>query len=222
MTNSPSAGLPVIGLVGGIGSGKSAVARGLAARRPFLVIDADALGHQALKHPPIKQQIQERFGQEVFDSTGEIDRSRLARLVFGTENTFQQAREDLNQIVHPFIGTNIQQQIETARQQVQNEPGSWEGVLLDAAILLETGWGRMCDAIVFVEAEESVREQRVQDTRGWKPADRTLRENNQLNLQAKRAAADAVIDNTTQLNLAIDELEQFFASQFLPGESSET
>ncbi len=214
MNTKTFAGLPVIGLVGGIGSGKSAVAQGLAARKNYRVIDADAIGHAVLNQTNVKTEIQKRFGTEVFNSQGEIDRSQLAKMVFGTDDVSRTAREDLNAIVHPCIGEKIHQEILLAQDSARRSPGSVPGVLLDAAILLETGWAEMCDAVVFVEASQDVRENRVRETRGWEPADWKKREESQLSLTIKRNAADATIDNSQDLNLAVDELEQFLARRF--------
>lgn len=203
----------MIGLVGGIGSGKSAVAQSLASRRNFVVIDADAIGHQVLKQPDTKISIKEEFGPDVFDEDGEIDRSRLAKRVFGSARDSRSARETLNQIVHPKIGEQIQHEIQAARERAEREPGSISGVLLDAAILLETGWGEMCNGIVYVDAPEKVRRQRVEESRGWQRDNWKQREASQLSLEAKKNAATVTIDNSQDLNLAIAELEEFLASQ---------
>ena len=220
MNTKPFPGLPVIGLVGGVGSGKSSVARALAARQNYVVIDADALGHQVLGEAEIKERIKKRFGEAVFDKRGEIDRSQLARRVFGTDAESEIARSDLNRIVHPRIGDKIHQEIERAYEIARREPGTVPGVLLDAAILLETGWADMCDAVVFVEASEDVRRKRVQETRGWDAAEWKKREHSQLSLEAKQTAADVTIHNSQDLDLAVDQLEEFLASRFFAAESS--
>ncbi|MCA9071752.1 MAG: dephospho-CoA kinase, partial [Planctomycetaceae bacterium] len=127
---------------------------------------------------------------------------------------------DLNRIVHPLIKKQIQQEILEAREKARREPGSVSGVVLDAALLLETGWGDMCDAIVFVDASTEVREKRVRETRGWHPEDWEKREASQFSLKEKQHAADITINNSQDLELAIDELEKFFASQFSADQSS--
>ena len=220
MNKKPFTGLPVVGLVGGIGSGKSAVARGLAARRNFMVIDADAIGHAVLGHPGVKEKIKKRFGEVVFNECGEIDRSQLARQVFGRDADSETARRDLNRIVHPLIGERIHEEIQKARELARREPGAIQGVLLDAAILLETGWAEFCDAVVFVEASEDIRRNRVRETRGWEAPEWKKREESQLSLKAKQDAADATIHNSHELDLAVDELERFLASQFFAAGSS--
>lgn len=220
MNKKPFTGLPVIGLVGGIGSGKSAVARELARRRNFVVIDADAIGHAVLEDQGVKEQIKNRFGEVVLNEQGEIDRSLLARQVFGTEPDAGCARRDLNRIVHPLIGDRIHQEIRQARELAAREPGRIPGVLLDAAILLETGWADFCDAVVFVEASEDVRRHRVRETRGWDGLEWKKREQSQLSLDAKQNAANVTIHNSQELDLAVDELERFFASQFFSADPS--
>ena len=206
-------------MIGGIGSGKSSVARELAARRNLAVIDADAIGHEVLKQPSVKQKIKNQFGEEVFDAEGEIQRSRLAGRVFGSDAESLKARDDLNQIVHPAIGEKIHEEIENAKERACREPGSLEGVLLDAAILLETGWAEMCDAVVFVEASDEVREERIQE-KGWNVADWKNREQSQLNLDANGTPPMWRSIIRKILNLAVAELEKFFANRFLQSKRS--
>ena len=158
---------------------------GLATRQNFAIINADALGHEVLTQENVKKQIKNRFGEGVFNHCGEIDRSKLAQFVFGSSSESRTARDDLNRIVHPNIGKRIHQEINQAQELAQREPGSVRGVLLDAAILLETGWAEMCDAIVFVEASDEVRERRVRETRGWSTADWKKREQSQLDFKRK-------------------------------------
>ena len=96
--------VPVVGLIGGIGSGKSALAHWLAARRQVIVVDADEIGHETLKNPHVKKQLKHRFGESIFDSTGtEINRAALGQLVFGSDELKKSARADLESIVHPKI-----------------------------------------------------------------------------------------------------------------------
>src|SRR5690349_117998 len=95
--------IPVIGIVGGVGSGKSSVAKKLAELVPTAIIDADKLGHQALELPDVKQKLQQRFGGEIFDADGNVIRAQLAKRVFGEDNVTRAARADLEAITHPEI-----------------------------------------------------------------------------------------------------------------------
>ena len=193
--------IPVIGIIGGLGSGKSAVARELASRRKLAVIDGDRAGHQALLNPAIKHRLHQRFGDVVFDQKGDVFRSELARRVFGASRDAHEARTDLERIVHPEIRKILTQQIDAARaaQDV-------EAILLDAAVLLEAGWHDLCDAVVFVETPEPIRRNRVLSSRNWTAEQLRQREESQLPLGQKRRAADFVIDNSGSLTTAAQEL----------------
>jgi dephospho-CoA kinase len=202
--------VPVIGLIGGIGSGKSALARWVSRQLNTVIVDADAAGHRALQQPEVRELIRHRFGSKVFDTRHEIRRDRLADAVFGQDEEHRRARHDLEQIVHPVIRGDLQDQIAAAR-----DNGAVDAILLDAAVLLEAGWQEICNAIVFVETPIEQRQSRVAG-RGWTPADLTRREASQLSLDEKRAAAQYVIDNSGSLDDAgrqlLKILEQFTTS----------
>lgn len=194
-----------MGLIGGVGSGKSSVARRFQAisRCPVAVIDADQLGHQVLQLPTVKERLLQRFGSTIFDSQGDITRSSLGRLVFGEDATVRQARHDLEAIVHPEIRKLAEQSIHNLRQERQVEL-----IVLDAALLLEAGWKDACDLVVFVDTPEADRIARVQANRGWSAEELAKREASQWPLPRKRAAANAVIDNSKSVDDASKQLEQ--------------
>jgi dephospho-CoA kinase len=198
--------VPVLGLVGGVGSGKSFVAAGLAARRRVAVIAADPIGHDVLKGPEVKARLRRAFGPEVFTPEGEIDRPKLGALVFGDEPETQVRRKQLEDITHPEITREVQRQIANLRGQ----PGL-EAIVIDAALLLEAGWRRLCDRVVFVESRESDRQQRVALARGWSPGELARREASQWSLERKRAACDGVVTNSGSTQ-AVDELERLLDS----------
>lgn len=193
--------IPVIGIVGGIGSGKSAIANGLAKARPIAVIDADLIGHQALEQPPVQHRLRDQFGTGIFDGTHSIIRSELAARVFGSTAEHTAAREALQKIVHPVIQQNIEQQIDDIRHQADHQ-----AILLDAAVLLETDWKTACDHIIFIDAPRDQRLQRVRETRNWNAAELTRREASQLPLADKQSRADWVLDNSGRLDDAIARL----------------
>jgi dephospho-CoA kinase len=174
---------PVLGIVGGIGSGKSFVAERLVALGGHLII-ADALGHEGLRQPEIKAAIRARWGDDVFRD-GEVDRRRLAKIVFANEAE----RHALEAIQFPYIGRRVAEEIDRARR----DPAV-RFVILDAAVVLEAGWRSKCDHVLFIDAPRQVRLQRVQ-ARGWTEAELTAREAHQMPLDEKRALADAVLVN---------------------------
>jgi dephospho-CoA kinase len=202
--------IPVIGLVGGIGSGKSHLAS-LMGKRGAVVIDADAVGHEVLDEPEIRRQIVARFGPGVVRSAaadgsenGLIDRRALGSIVFAD----RRALDDLEGIVHPVMRSRIIERIEAERRR-----GLAPAVVLDAAILLEAGWDDLCDRIVFVEASWPVRLARVSCSRGWTVEVLRAREAAQWPCESKKARAHVVLanDDAERLDEKVDWLFEFMA-----------
>lgn len=179
----------VIGVAGGVASGKSTVAS-LLGELGAVILDADKLGHQVLLEPIIKLEVRKRFGDAIFDGQSEIVRSRLAKLVFGGEPQSQVNLVDLERITHPRIGQLIREELDSL-----HKTGS-VAVVLDAAVMFKAGWDSICDRIVFVEAAESVRINRAK-LRGWTEQEFRQRESQQLPLAEKLKKATEVIDNQT-------------------------
>jgi dephospho-CoA kinase len=179
----------VIGLIGGMGSGKSTIAE-LFARRGARVISGDRAGHEALRQPDIRQRIVERWGRQLLDEQGEIERRQLGRIVFADRGE----RQALEAMVFPWIERRLREQIAGAAADPDVRL-----ILLDAAIMLEAGWDRVCDRLVFVEAPRDDRLRRLSAQRGWTEKEVEDRENSQMSLDEKRRRADAVIANTGTL-----------------------
>jgi len=198
----------VVGLVGGIGSGKSAVSSWAGERLQIHAIDADKIGHQVLTDPEVKQQLTLRFGAQILGSDGEIQRPELGRLVWGDEPERQQARKDLEAITHPAIRQEIQRRIARAKQSGDC------GVFLDAAVMLESGWSSVCDRIVFVDTPAEIRQQRVVQTRGWTAEQWRAREESQWSTDQKRERADVVVDNSGSVDQAGQQLLSYCKSEF--------
>jgi dephospho-CoA kinase len=192
---------PVIGVLGGIGSGKSAVADRLA-RRGGRVINADRIGHQALEHPPIKEQIVARWGDGVLDENGAVARRQLGAIVFASATE----RKALEALVHPWIGERIRAEIEAA----QNDPAV-PFVVLDAAIMLEAGWSGVCDRLIFVDVSREKRLARLQASRNWSASELEAREQTQLPLKEKASRADHVLTNEGSLEELHRQVDAFLA-----------
>jgi dephospho-CoA kinase len=170
-----------VGLSGGIGSGKSTVARGLA-RRGAIVIDADAIAREVVEPgQPGLAAVVERFGPGVLDGDGRLDRPKLAALVFEDAA----ARADLNAIVHPRVAA------ETARR-IAAAPAD-AVVVIDVPLLVEAARSGY-DAVVIVEAPEAVRLERLVG-RGMSPDDARRRMAAQASDAERRKVADVVLDN---------------------------
>lgn len=198
----------MIGLVGGIGAGKSAAARCFAARGGF-VIDADALGHEALRQPGIVEWIVARWGESVRKSDGSLDRRAIARIVFADP----EERNALERLVFPYIGERCRQEIERGTA----DPAA-RFVALDAAVLLEAGWNTAVDRIVYVEAPREVRLARLASRSAWTDADLAAREAAQWPEEEKKARADAVIVNAADPAALQEQVDRLLVEWRLLGE----
>ena len=202
----------VVGIVGGVGSGKSAVARGLAEGWRVDVVDADQIGHEVLTLPEIRHRIHQTFGPGVFaggEPTGGIDRHQLGRRVFGSGQQHRDSLTQLEAIVHPEIHRRIQSRIS---QHCESDRTGLEAVLLDAAVMFEAGWDDLCDAVVFIDAPVEVRLARVVKNRGWDDSRFREREASQLALDRKQELADFVVDNSGSLEDGIRQLREYVSS----------
>ena len=191
----------MFGVVGGVGSGKSALCSAVAERWALPVLDGDAAGHGALREDAVKNALHDRFGPGIFHAAPAhelIDRKKLAARVFGAGN--EQALRDLEAVVHPVIRRGL-----LARADDLFYSGA-DAILLDAAVLLEAGWRGVCDRVVFVDVPREERLRRVA-VRGWDAAELDRREASQWPLDRKRAAADAVIDNGGPLSAAVRQFD---------------
>jgi dephospho-CoA kinase len=177
---------PVIGLIGGVGSGKSRAAAEFA-KYGARVISGDKFGHEALRQPDIKQQVVGRWGSEILDDKGEVDRRKLGTIVFADPRE----RKVLEKLVFPWIERRIEEEIARAQ-----DDASVKLVVLDAAIMLETGWGEACDQLVYVDAPREQRLQRLAQERGWSAQEMEKRERSQWPLAEKRKRADRILDNS--------------------------
>ncbi len=170
----------VIGLLGGIGSGKSAVAAALGARG-LLVLDADAEARAVVELPSVRAALLQRFGRDLLDDAGRLDRALLARRALADEPS----TAALNAIVHPEVRRRLLAALDAAGDR---------HVVLDVPLLLESPLAERVDAWVYVEAPEAVREARCR-ARGWAEGERARREARQAGLHLKRARAGHVLEN---------------------------
>lgn len=182
--------MKLVGLAGGIASGKSKVA-GLLEELGAGRIDADRLGHEALLDPAVMARIREEFGDAVFDSRGAVDRKRLGALVFRATPDSTTALDRLESITHPVIGRLVRHELERLRR------AGFQVVVLDAPVMFRSGWDRWCDRILFVEAAPELRRERAV-ARGWPEGELDRREAFQTPVAEKRQRSTDIIDNNRQ------------------------
>jgi len=202
--------LAVIGLIGGIGGGKSSVAA-LFEASGAVVIDADLVGHELLNDPRVCSQIVDRFGTGALSEKNAgpelpsvIDRKALGTIVFADPT----ARHDLETILHPRMRASFEAVIERESNSKKTEKSM---VVLDAAILLEAGWDDLCDLIVFVDAPRDERMRRVQAQRGWSWDVFEAREAAQWPCDKKRRRADLVITNDAGVDGLKERVQRILA-----------
>lgn len=197
---------PVIGVVGGIGAGKSTVAAALA-RRGGVVVDADALGHRALELPEVKERLVGRWGPRVLRPDGTADRRTIAGIVFADPAE----RRALEGLVFPHIRRLAEGRIAAA-----NADPAARFVVLDAAVLLEAGWDGVCDKLVYVDAPRAVRLARLAARSGWAEPEVAAREAAQLAEAEKRGRADAVLVNDGPPDRLDAQIDQMLAGWGFP------
>ena len=179
----------IIGVTGGIGNGKSAVARLLAEEYEAYVIDADKLGHAVLEEEG-RDVVAAAFGDGIVGGDGHIMRGRLAREVFADPDKLRR----LSAITQPLI-------MKRAARMILERDGL---VVLEAALLIEAGWQTLVDEVWVVACEREIRIRRImeRDGRGEKDAKRRIE--SQMSDEDRIRFADVVIDNSGSL----DELKK--------------
>ncbi|MBA4016018.1 MAG: dephospho-CoA kinase [Pirellula sp.] len=178
----------IVGLLGGIASGKSLVAAQLVALGAGL-LDADAAGHEVLRRPDVREAIRLRWGDGVLDAAGHVVRPALARLVFVDTPQGRADLAHLEQITHPLIGEVLRE-----RATAMAESGT-PLLVLDAPVMLKAGWDKLCDHLLFVDAPLEMRRERAR-SRGWSDSEFAAREARQEPVDEKKRRADFTVDNS--------------------------
>ena len=198
---------PVVGLTGGIASGKTTVSK-MFAELGIPVIDADELAREVVEPGTSGlQAIVDEFGEDVLDEEGRLDRKKVGELVFGDE----EARETLNGIMHPRIGAAGAKYIE------EYSSHGAPYIIYEGALLVETGAYKAFAALVVVSAEESVQRLRLIARDGFTVSEANARIDSQLPLARKVAFADFVVTNNGDLEgtrKQVTEVHEKLTAQF--------
>ncbi len=180
--------MKVIGLTGGIGSGKSTVS-GYMADLGAVIIDADKVGHEAFKeHTAIWRDVVKTFGNDVLASSGEIDRAKLSGIVFNNPEALMK----LNSIMHPQMKQIVKTRIENYRKK------GVKVVVVEAFGLVEAGWISIVDEVWVTVSSESVVLDRLKKQRGLAEDEILARIRSQLSPEEREKAADVIIHNDGQ------------------------
>ncbi len=187
----------VIGLTGGIASGKSTVSN-MIIKMGIKVVDADQIARDVVEiGKPAYNQIVKVFGKEILQHDNSLNREKLGALVFSD----QKKREQLNKIVHPEVRKEMLHQVNE-----EKELGS-DAVVLDIPLLFESKLTYMVDKTILVYVDEEIQLQRLMNRNGYNKDQAKLRIQSQLPLKDKRKLADEVINNNDSLEKTKSQLE---------------
>ncbi|MDO8519507.1 MAG: dephospho-CoA kinase [Deltaproteobacteria bacterium] len=194
----------VIGLTGGIATGKTTVAR-MIRRRGIPVICADDLARQAVKKgSPGLKKITRTFGPEMLTRKGELNRPGLARIVFANPHK----RKQLNRIVHPYVVKEMKKVIAKNRKKPV--------IVLDVPLLFEERLDRLCEKTVVVYAPAALQKKRLKKRNRLENRAITNRLKSQMPIAAKRNKADFVIDNSKTVTHLQKQISQFLQELHSP------
>lgn len=190
----------IIGLTGGIGSGKSTVANYIASKGiPVYIADDEA--KKIMEDETVKQRIQKLFSESVLNDNGTLNRKKIAELVFG----FPDKLKELNAIVHPEVQNHFKEWLFKHKE--------YSFIIKEVAILFETGGNKQCDKVILITAPEELRIQRAMKRDNLTKKDVLVRINTQLPDSKKKGLSDFVVENV-DLNdtfLKIDEILKILA-----------
>ncbi|MFQ5713064.1 MAG: dephospho-CoA kinase [Candidatus Scalinduaceae bacterium] len=194
----------VIGITGGIASGKSTVAKMLRSLGAS-VINADNICHQLINTEEIKNKISKKWGNNIQGKDGKINRRALGKIVFADKGKLLV----LNKIIHPKVIKRIKSQI--AELSVKDKANV---IVLDAALLVESNLTNLCDILLFIDAKKHICTKRAQKSRKWPLHETTKREKFQYSMREKREMADIIINNNLSKVNTFNQVKDFW-NQFI-------
>ena len=191
---------PILGITGGIASGKSTVAAELE-KLGCAVIRADALVHEMLEEEPVRDEIVRLFGREILTPSGDIDRGQLAEIVFSDAEKLA----TLNNLLHPRVLQRTEELIAEYNQRTHAK-----AIVLDMPLLIEVGWANRCDRLIFVRCDRQRRVERAKQT-GLNERDVEIRENFQISVDEKATLADNALDNNSDFSTLVRQIKEIFS-----------
>ncbi len=201
MVVGKSGAKPVIGILGGVCSGKSTVAAEFA-KLGCAVIDADKIAHELLTGKDVKKKVVATFGTGILDTAGGIDKKKLADIVF----TDVDKLSSLNRIIHPLV---LERAEELIRQ--YNSQNQVKAIVLDMPLLVEVGWEKRCDKLIFVECKWQLRVERAKKMGLFDENQLEIRENFQISLDNKAHLTDNIINNNSGFSALAKQVVDTFS-----------
>lgn len=190
--------MKIIGITGGIGSGKSTVLAYMEEQYHAYILQTDQIAHKLQEPDQIcYKKIKNLFGKDILQEDGWIDRVKLGNLVFADREKLNL----LNQIIHPEVKTYVKKEIRHAQTE------GIELVLIESALLLEDHYEELCDELWYIYAKEDVRIQRLKDSRNLKEEKIRKIMDSQAEEQVFRSVCDVTIDNSELFSKTREQIE---------------
>ncbi len=191
----------MIGILGGVCSGKSTVAKEFA-KLGCVVIDTDKIAHELLEKKDVAEEVVAAFGRSILDSSGKIDHKKLADVVFADAGKLL----SLNEIIHPLV-------LEWAEGLIRqyNRQNQVKAIVLDMPLLVEVGWEKRCDKLIFVECKWQLRVERAKKMGFFDENRLKIREKFQISLDNKANLTDNTIDNNSGFSALAKQVADTFS-----------
>lgn len=193
-----------IGITGGVGAGKSEILRYIQEHYNAKILLADEVAHDLMKpgRECYDKIVQAFPGADILAEDGQFDRGKLAEVIFSDD----EKRERMNGIVHPAVKEEI-----LGIYQKEKEKGKFSYFILEAALLIEEGYDKICDRLWYIDTGREIRRQRLKLSRGYSDGKIDSIFNSQLSEEEYRKHAALVIDNNGTLEETIYQVRQAFA-----------
>lgn len=195
-----------IGLTGGVGAGKTTVLKAMKQLYKVRILIADEIAHEQMEPgtPCYKKLYEEFSGEDIWRDGGEINRPQLARLLFSDE----EKRKILNGIVHPAVKEYILGEVEKERQK-----GYYDYVIVEAALLIEEGYDKLCDELWYVYTSPENRKKRLMADRGYSEQKVEQMFAAQLSDEVYRRYCRVVLDNNQNEEYVLEQIKQLYKSE---------
>ena len=166
------------------------------------VVDADKIAHELLDKSNVREEIVGSFGKAILEPSGKIDHKKLADIVFCDGEKLS----TLNKILHRLV---LEQAEELIKQ--YNSQNQVKAIVLDMPLLVEVGWAKKCDNLIFVDCERQIRAARAKKVGFFDENQLKIRENFQISLDNKSSVADNSIDNNSDFSTLVRQVTEIFS-----------
>lgn len=195
----------VIGLTGGIGTGKSTASEYLR-KQGFSIIDADRISREIVEPGTLLlKELEKNFGSGIIKDDGTLDRKALAAIVFSDK----EKKSRLDDLMHGHILDEIERKIS------ESQSGEGRGIIVDAPLLFETGLEKKCDQVWLITADEKLRILRVCERDGMDPEEVRARIQNQMADEEKKERAHRIVDNSGSKEALLAQLAELIEAENL-------